>query len=82
MVREQGVVEAQKVILHWSCGQHSSIWNRGLLSLESTVPIAYVAGNLTGQEGDGRGSGEKGRSWARPHNVQQGGTAFLEIGTV
>ena len=32
--------------------------------------------------GDGRGSGEKGRSWARPHNVHQGGTAFLEIGTL
>ena len=24
LVREQGVVEAQEVILHWSCGQHSS----------------------------------------------------------
>ena len=33
-------------------------------------------------QGDGRGSGEKGRSWACPHNVQQGGTAFLEIGAL
>ena len=82
VVREQGVVEAQEVLLHWSCGQHSSIWNRGFLSLESTVPIAYVAGDLSGQEGDGRSSGEKGRSWACPHTVPQGGTAFLEIGAL
>ena len=46
-------------------GQHSSIWNRGLLSLESTVSIAYVVGDLSGQEGDGRGSGEKGRAHGR-----------------
>ena len=58
------------MLLHWSCGQHSSIWNRGLLSLESTVSIAYVAGDLSSQEGDGRGSGERKRS------------AFLEIGTL
>ena len=30
VVREQGVVEGQVVLLQWSCGQHSSIWNRGL----------------------------------------------------
>ena len=47
------------MILHWSRGQHSSIWNRGLLSLESTVSIAYVAGDLSSQEGDGRGSSER-----------------------
>ena len=40
------------------------IWNRGLLSIESTVPIAHVAGDLSGQKGDGRRSGEKGRTWA------------------
>ena len=27
VVREQSVVDAQEVLLHWSCGQHSSIWN-------------------------------------------------------
>ena len=64
------------MILHWSCGQHSSIWNRCLLSLESTVSIAHVAGDLSSQEGDGRRSGEKVRSWACPHNAQ-----LLEIGT-
>ena len=40
------------MLLHWSCGQHRSIWNRGRLSLESTVSIAYVAGDLSSQEGD------------------------------
>ena len=58
-------MDTQEVLLHWSCGQHSSIWNRGLLSLESTVPIAHVAGDLSGQESDGRGSGEKGRAHGR-----------------
>ena len=50
------------MLLHWSCGQHSSIWNRGLLSLESRVSIAYVAGDLSGQKGGGWCSGEKGRT--------------------
>ena len=52
------------------------------LSLESTVPIAYVAGDLSDQEGGGRCSCAKGRTWACSHNDQQGGTAFLEIGTL
>ena len=75
--------QATTTAFFFSIGQFwCSIWNRGFLSLESTVPIAYVAGDLSGEEGDGRRSGAKERTWACSHKDQQGGTAFLEIRTM
>ena len=54
-----------------------------LSGIEAFCPSnAHVAGDLSGQKGDGWCSGEKVRSWARSHNVQQGGTAFLETNTL
>ena len=37
VVREQSVVEAKEVLLHWSCGKHRSIWNRGLVPRKHSI---------------------------------------------
>ena len=59
----------------------TAFYSAGQLWHESRVSWTLKRhGDLSSQEGDGRG--EKERSWAGPHNVQQGGTAFLEIGTL
>ena len=70
------------LLLHQSCGQHGTFWNRGVLSVERTVPSSHVSGDLSCEEGNGWRSSTEGGTWASPHINKQGGSAFLEAGTV
>ena len=56
--------------------------HRGFLSVESTVPSSHVSGDLSCEEGYGWCSSTEGGAWASPHINKQGGSAFLEAGTV
>ena len=82
VVRGQGVVETQTLLLHQSCGQHGTFWHRSVLSVEGTVPSSHVSGDLSCEEGNGWCSSAERGAWASPHINKQGGSAFLEAGTV
>ena len=57
-------------------------WHRVFLSVEGTVPSSHVSGDLSCEEGNGWRSSREGGTWASPHINKQGGSAFLEAGTV
>ena len=57
--------------------------NTALSGIEACCPskkqYQALAGDLSSLEGDGRGSGEKGRPWACPHTVNQEVLRFCKM---
>ena len=70
------------MLLHQACGQHCSVWHRGVLLLKSTIPGAHVVDGLSCEKSYGGLGGAQRGTGAGPHHDEQGGLAFWETGVL